>query len=661
MTGLNAGKESFIPFLLKFTKKSYILKNLNFLSLNSVGIGGRLLLAFVLISSISLAVSFLSTKTYLQLSEKLYVLEQQYIPVLDAAARLNDKSRLIATKAPLLVTAGSNAAREKAMEELNQAIEEMDALMLDLVDYNSYFRDLIAQIHNSLILLNQSVIRREEIHQELLQQTYQIAPRFNQLLTLIQTPSQQIPIESRTAIINELYYFSGLVEKLQNDTSFHDLDETVLRLENIGSNIQEHLKGNFDEVDPVYSVQQLFSFLEFGTRTGKLFLLKNEQLDLSYQQSFLLQNSQTHIKQLAAQINLYSDSANSRIGLSLQQAINSINNGIKGILFLTIFSFLIAGAISWFYVKRNVLQRIIELQHNMRSIASAKLNTDIRISGNDEVSSMAKDLKHFQKTALEVERTNKRLAAEIEDRKLTEKQLKTTQTGLIQAGKLAALGQLSVGITHEINQPLTAISSHLHSAGIRLRASQIDEVKLSHEKIKYLLNKVSVITRHLKSFAREAGSEIVPVNVNNVILDTLELMSNRFAEVNCEMSFKPLSQQLYVYAEPIRLEQVLINLLSNGVDAVKNSQKRQLKIEVYKKEDKVWIAVRDNGIGIAPEQLDYLFDPFYTQKDIGEGLGLGLSISYNIVQDFGGQITVTSEIGKGSSFVLVLRSANKKE
>ena len=641
-------------------KESCILKTLHFLLLHKIGIGGRLLLAFVLISSISLAVSFLSTKTYLQLSEKLYVLKQQYIPVLDAAARLNDKSRLIATKAPLLVTAGSNAAREKAMKELDVAIEQMDELMQNLADYDSYFRDLIAQIHNSLVLLNQSVTRREEIHQELLQQTYQIAPRFNQVLELIRTPSKQMPMESRAVIINQLYYFSGLVEKLQNDTSFHDLDKTVLRLENIGSNIRAHLKDNF-AADPGYSDQQLVRFLEFGTRTGKLFLLKNEQLDLSYQQSFLLQNSQNHIKQLAAQINLYSDSANSRIGLSLQGAINSINRGIKGILFLTIFSFLVAGAISWFYVKRNVLQRIIELQHNMRSIASAKLNTEIRISGNDEVSSMARDLKHFQKTAIAVEQTNKRLAAEIEDRKLTEKQLKTTQTELIQAGKLAALGQLSVGITHEINQPLTAISSHLHSAGIRLRASQIDEVKSSHDKIKHLLNKVSVITRHLKSFAREAGSEIVPVNVNNVILDTLELMSNRFAEVNCEMSFKPLSQQLYVYAEPIRLEQVLINLLSNGVDAVKNSQERQLKIEVYNKKDKVWIAVRDSGIGIAPEQLDYLFDPFYTQKEIGEGLGLGLSISYNIVQDFGGQITVTSEIGKGSSFVLVLRSANKKK
>ncbi len=109
----------------------------------------------------------------------------------------------------MLVTAGSNIAREKAMKELNVAIEQMDALMQNLADYDRYFSDLIAQIHNSLVLLNQSVTRRGEIHQELLQQSDQIFPRFNQVLTLIQTPSPDISIASRTVIINELYYFSG--------------------------------------------------------------------------------------------------------------------------------------------------------------------------------------------------------------------------------------------------------------------------------------------------------------------------------------------------------------------------------------------------------------------------------------------------------------------
>ena len=122
-----------------------------------IGIGGRLFLAFVLISSITIVASGLATNTYLQLSERLLLLKHQDIPGLDAAARLNDKSRLIVATAPLLVTSDSNFSRLKAMEALSEAISEMDELMRNLPDYNRYFRELIAQIHNSLALLNQSV------------------------------------------------------------------------------------------------------------------------------------------------------------------------------------------------------------------------------------------------------------------------------------------------------------------------------------------------------------------------------------------------------------------------------------------------------------------------------------------------------------------------
>jgi two-component system C4-dicarboxylate transport sensor histidine kinase DctB len=118
---------------------------------------------------------------------------------------------------------------------------------------------------------------------------------------------------------------------------------------------------------------------------------------------------------------------------------------------------------------------------------------------------------------------------------------------------------------------------------------------------------------------------------------------------------------LCVLAEPIRLEQVLINLISNGIDAIKSAPLRELSIKVQAKGSHVWIEVKDTGVGIEPDQLEYLFDPFYTKKEIGEGLGLGLSISYNIVQDFGGQIKVTSQLGRGSCFILVLRMAQSNE
>ena len=251
---------------------------------------------------------------------------------------------------------------------------------------------------------------------------------------------------------------------MRNDSSYNELDYTFLRLEEFGGQIEKLLtkiSTTFIAPDILQNIQKL---LIIGSRQGKLFLLKNEQLDLFYQQSYLLQNSQDHIQQLAAQINRYTNQTNDSISRSLVSAIASIDLSIRSILLLlSLASLVIAGSISWFYVRRNVLQRILELQKNMRAIASAKLDTKINIRGDDEVSSMARDLKHFQHIAIEVKHTNLQLSAEIKERIAAEAQLKAAQNELVQAGKLAALGQLSVGITHEINQPLTAIASHLHN------------------------------------------------------------------------------------------------------------------------------------------------------------------------------------------------------
>ncbi|WP_409418609.1 ATP-binding protein [Marinomonas sp. RS-M-Aa-14] len=622
--------------------------------LRNIGIGGRLFLAFVLISSITIVASGLSTNTYLQLSDRLLLLKYQDIPGLDAAARLNDKSRLIVATAPLLVTSDAAISREQTMAALSLAISEMDALMRNLPDYNRYFLELITQIQNSLTLLNQSVERREVIRRELAQSSLLIFPLFEALIQQLNQLERSAELEQ---VIHRLHYFSGLMEKISNDASFNELDYTFLRLEKLGGEIAQYLTL-LPQVSPPLA-QNLLALLNMSSRQGELFQLKNEELDLLYQQSFLLENSQRHIQQLAAQINQYTNYTNTSIRGSLEGAIKSINSSIRNILLLSLISLSIACAISWFYVRRNVLQRIVELQKNMRAIASSQLDTQIRIAGNDEVSSMARDLQYFQQTAIEVERTNQRLAAEIEERVAAEAQLKATQNELVQAGKLAALGQLGVGITHEINQPLTAIASHLHTAGRHIEKNQLDKAQNSLDKIGQLLTKITRITKHLKAFARVAGTELTPVCLATVIEDAIELMSSQIDEQNSILNYQPSKLSLHVLAEPIRLEQVMVNLISNAVDALSSASVKQLNIAVYELNDRVMVEVSDTGIGIEADKIEQIFDPFFTQKDVGQGLGLGLSISYNIVQDFGGQIKVVSAPEKGSCFTLVLNKAEK--
>ena len=625
-----------------------------FLWLRNIGIGGRLFLAFVLISSITIVASGLATNTYLQLSDRLLLLKYQDIPGLDAAARLNDKSRQIVATAPMLVTSDASISREKTMNELSAAINEMDALMRNLPDYNNYFLELITQIQNSLTLLNQSVERREIIRRELTTQSRLIFPLFQEAISQLDQLERSPELEQ---VISRLYYFSGLIEKVSNDASFNELDYTFLRLEKLGLEIAQYLTL-LPQVS--HSLRQsLLDLLTMSSRQGELFQLKNEELDLLYQQSFLLENSQQHIQQLAAQINQYTNYTNTSIRGSLEGAIKSINNSIRDILLLSLISLSIACAISWFYVRRNVLQRIIELQKNMRAIASSQLDTKIRILGHDEVSSMARDLQYFQQTAIEVEKTNQVLAAEIEERVAAEAQLKAAQNELVQAGKLAALGQLGVGITHEINQPLTAISSHLHTAGRHMEKGQVDKAQNSLDKIALLLSKITRITKHLKAFARVAGAELTPVCLDTVIQDAIELMSSQIIDQHCTLDYQSNSTSLYVLAEPIRLEQVMVNLISNGVDALSSASVKELSIKVYEQNERVMIDVSDTGIGIEESQLEQIFDPFFTQKEVGQGLGLGLSISYNIVQDFGGQIRVSSTPEVGSRFTLELKKAEK--
>jgi len=622
--------------------------------LRNIGIGGRLFLAFVLISSITIVASGMATNTYLQLSDRLLLLKQQDIPGLDAAARLNDKSRQIVATAPLLVTSDSSVARDKAMRELNSAIREMDSLMRNLPDYNRYFLELITQISNSLTLLNQSVERREVIRQELAKHSLFVFPLFQDVIYQIDQIHSTPELEE---VIHRLYYFSGLIEKVSNDTSFNELDYTFLRLEKLGAEIAEYLTL-LPQV-PNSLQESLFDLLTMSSRQGPLFQLKNEELDLLYQQSFLLENSQQHIQQLAAQINQYTNDTNTSIRGSLERAIKSIHGSIRNILLLSLISLSIACAISWFYVRRNVLQRIIELQQNMRAIASSQLDTKIRIVGHDEVSSMARDLQYFQKTAIQVEQTNQTLAAEIEERVAAEAQLKAAQNELVQAGKLAALGKLGVGITHEINQPLTAIASHLHTAGRHMEKAQMDKAQTSLQKISLLLTKITRITKHLKAFARVAGTELTPVCLDAVIRDAIELMSSQIDDQGCQLDYQMSASSLYVLAEPIRLEQVMVNLISNAVDALSSAAIKRLTIQVYERNNRIFIDVTDTGIGIEENQIEQIFDPFFTQKEVGQGLGLGLSISYNIVQDFGGQIRVSSTPEIGSRFTLELAKAEQ--
>ncbi|MGF1858815.1 sensor histidine kinase [Photobacterium profundum] len=621
------------------------------------GIELRLVLALAMLSMTTLFLSGISSFTFNDLNQRLVALKESDIPALEQAARLNDMVRIIITTSSELSEAESNIEREQAMEKIEHAILTMDNIMIHFPEYHSYYKDLIAQVSNSLSLLFQSEIESQHFNQELRNLLEGFYPLLKQASTSLDQLSESSKNKIQYAQLKSLLYYQlGLVEKLYNDSSFNELDYTSYRLEQIG---EEWWKlwaiGNLKQNHPTLD-QQLTVIYNLASSSSSLYALKNKTLDHRYQEQYFLQNSRKHLNQLIVQIESNTAKMNRNIDTSISQAQQSLMDNQRLSLLLSIFSVVAAAAISWFYVRKNILQRLLHLKDNMFAISTGHLDTEVAIRGHDEVTQMAKYLTVFQTTAKVVKQTNRKLEAEVEERTLAEEKLRITQDELIQAGKLAALGQLSVGITHEINQPLTAVNSHVRSAQRWLEKQRVDKALINLQKIDVLLDKTAAITRHLKAFSRKSDGKMEDVELASVIQDAIELFESRRNNIVINYSNQA---PYWVRANSIRLEQVLVNLISNAIDAVEHNPTPQITIAVGESLSTVQIIVKDNGAGIPTEDIPHIFDPFYTRKVSGKGLGLGLSIAYNIIKDFGGSIRAESIQHQGTEFIVSLQQGTQ--
>lgn len=251
------------------------------------------------------------------------------------------------------------------------------------------------------------------------------------------------------------------------------------------------------------------------------------------------------------------------------------------------------------------------------------------------------------------ERTGE-LKAEVEERRATEARLRTTQAELVQAGKLAALGQMSAALSHEFNQPLAAVKSYAENAGAFLDRGRVDEARSNVLRISGLADRMAAISKHLRNFARRPGDKTGPVPLKPVIDDALELMAARLRET--EVIYVPPNEDVWARGGRVRLQQVVVNLLGNALDAMVNVAAPRIEITLHGG-DAPEITVRDIGPGLSDDAMEQAFDPFFTTKDPGEGLGLGLSISYNIIRDFNGRLDAYNHDGGGAVFRMTLEPA----
>ncbi|HEX5803002.1 MAG TPA: ATP-binding protein [Azospira sp.] len=242
----------------------------------------------------------------------------------------------------------------------------------------------------------------------------------------------------------------------------------------------------------------------------------------------------------------------------------------------------------------------------------------------------------------------------------TEAILHETRDAAVQAGKLAVLGQMAAGMTHELNQPLAALHNYSDNAMALLDRGQLDAVRGNLESISHLAGRLGRIVSQLKSFARKSPASPSAVAVDSALANALLIVEPRRRELGALIDLAGVAPGLLVRAEAVRIEQVLVNLLRNGLDAAAQNDAPRLEIVAGIAGGQVRIAVRDNGAGIPAASQPHLFEPFYTTKTAGEGLGLGLAISLAIVESLGGRIEAGNRSdGGGAEFAVLLDPATE--
>ena len=333
------------------------------------------------------------------------------------------------------------------------------------------------------------------------------------------------------------------------------------------------------------------------------------------------------------------------INMSLAQVDKTISRNRSIMLIFTFAVLIPVVLVSGVFVQRFVNRPVKELLIGTQKIADGNLRYAIPVYSSDEIGMLARSFN---------EMTDKLKTAhqEIEDRACVLQQkvdeLKKTQQQLIRSAKLASLGKLAAGVAHEINNPLAIILNYCY-----LLLRRLGEQEAYGKNLKMMISEVTRCSRIVKSlldFAREAPPEMHKVDLNRLIEHSLTLMKDQSAFFNIKVIKNFDNNCPHINADADQLEQVFMNIILNAAEAMPEGG--SLTIRTAKKDGYVEVRFADTGYGIRQKDISKIFDPFYSTKEVGKGIGLGLSVSYGIIERHNGSIEVTSSLRKGTIFIL---------
>ncbi len=287
---------------------------------------------------------------------------------------------------------------------------------------------------------------------------------------------------------------------------------------------------------------------------------------------------------------------------------------------------------------------------NLKAQAEARRNLQLAHDHLEE---------QVEQRSSELREANASLKKEIEERIQAARQVENFQNELIRTENLAVIGQLSTGIAHEINQPLAALSALSANTVRFLEINDLSTARANLERITDIVVRLGALTEQLKSFARRPNGERESVAVAQAVENALFLLNHRLKKTHITLQLPAEPADIVVLCEAVRLEQVLVNLVSNAIDVLNGVDNAQISIDWSRQGDTVRISVRDNGSGLTDEVRAHIFEPFFTTKKTS-GLGLGLALSSDIIKSYGGMLTADNHPDGGAVFTITLRQ-NKQE
>ncbi|AIJ09718.1 MULTISPECIES: two-component system sensor histidine kinase PgtB [Edwardsiella] len=474
--------------------------------------------------------------------------------------------------------------------------------------------------------------------------------RLQQRLRAVQQEQQQVYALARleNQITNDLRDRIGELNNSDNGAINMDGHRRYLEyLRNSAAEIMQPLTALPSTVTLRQTIDEL---LDIGLGAGKLPATLADYQQARNALLLATQQKERTLSRFRAVLEQQLDTSHRRMQTFNQRLEHIIRVSGRLILIATLLSLLLALLLSYGFIRSRLVKRFTALSQAVARIGTGDRTTRIPVYGVDELGRIARLLR---RTLSQQHRQQRRLEREVAERKAIEHHLRTTQDELIQAAKLAVVGQTMTTLAHEINQPLNALSMYLFSARRALESGQQAQAEATLQKCDGLIGRMDAIIRSLRQFARRADdSPLHPLALRQAWLSAWELLAPRHRRLQARLTLP--ADDVWIRADDVRLQQVLVNLLTNALDAAE--QPMHIAVNWRRHAGHLEVTLCDDGPGWPLALAHRLLKPFTTSKQVG--LGIGLSISQSLMEQLGGELRIASALPHGACILLCFTLAD---